>query len=50
MSDSDKSFGQAVEQKPSDKFHGTEGDRFGAFFLSVFFFIKTYYIKIGEKK
>ena len=36
MPDSDKSPGQAVEQKPSDKFHRSDGDRFGAVFFSVF--------------
>ena len=36
MSDFDKSFGQAVKQESSDKFHGTDGDQFCAFFLSVF--------------
>ena len=30
MSDSDKSSGQTVKQKYSDKLHGSDGDGFGA--------------------
>ena len=36
MPDSDKSCGQAVKQKAADKFHGTDGNRLGTVFLSVF--------------
>ena len=36
MPDSDKSFGQAVKQEPSDKLHSADGDQLSPFFLSVF--------------
>jgi len=36
VADSVKAFGQAVQQKPADKRHRGDGDRFGAVFLSIF--------------
>ena len=36
MPETDKTFGQAVKQEPSDKLHSADGDQLSAFFLSVF--------------